>query len=50
MMLEHLGHKQASDNIVSAIEEVLGKEDYRTGDLGGKANTHSCGSAVADAI
>ena len=50
MMLEHLGHKQASDNIVSAIEEVLEKEDYRTGDLGGKANTHSCGSAIADAI
>ena len=50
MMLEHLGHKQASDNIVSAIEEVLEKEAYRTGDLGGKANTISCGSAVADAI
>ena len=50
MMLEHLGHKRASDNIVRAIEEVLEKEDYRTGDLGGNANTHSCGSAVADAI
>jgi tartrate dehydrogenase/decarboxylase/D-malate dehydrogenase len=50
MMLEHLGHKQASDNIVSAIEEVLEKEAYRTSDLGGKANTISCGSAVADAI
>ena len=50
MMLEHLGHKQASDNIVSAIEEVLEKKDYRTGDLGGKANTHRCGSAIADAI
>jgi tartrate dehydrogenase/decarboxylase/D-malate dehydrogenase len=50
MMLEHLGHKQASDNIVTAIEEVLEKEKYRTGDLGGMANTISCGSAVADAI
>ena len=50
MMLEHLGHKQASDNIVSAIEEVLEKEEYRTVDLAGKANTHSCGSAIADAI
>ena len=50
MMLEHLGHKQASDNIVSAIEEVLENEEYRTVDLGGKANTISCGSAVADAI
>jgi tartrate dehydrogenase/decarboxylase/D-malate dehydrogenase len=50
MMLEHLGHKNASDNIVKAIEEVLEKEEYRTGDLGGKANTSSCGSAIADAI
>ena len=49
-MLEHLGHKQASDNIVSAIEEVLAKEEYRTVDLAGKANTHHCGSAIADAI
>ena len=50
MMLQHLGHKNASDNIVKAIEEVLGKEEYRTGDLGGKASTSSCGSAIADAI
>ena len=50
MMLEHLGHKNASDNIVKAIEEVLEKEEYRTGDLGGKANTSSCVSAIADAI
>ena len=50
MMLEHLGHKNASDNIVKAIEEVLEKEEYRTGDLGGKATTSSCGSAIADAI
>ncbi len=50
MMLEHLGHKNASDNIVKAIEEVLEKEEYRTGDLGGKASTSSCGSAIADAI
>ena len=50
MMLEHLGHKHASDNIVKAIEEVLKKEEYRTGDLGGNASTSSCGSAIADAI
>ncbi len=50
MMLEHLGHKNASDDIVRAIEEVLEKEEYRTGDLGGKATTSICGSAIADAI
>ena len=50
MMLEHLGFKEASMHIVRAIEEVLEKEEYRTGDLGGKANTISCGSAIADAL
>ena len=50
MMLEYLGFKDASEHIVKAIEEVLEKEEYRTGDLGGKANTISCGSAIADAI
>ena len=50
MMLEYLGFKEASEHIVRAIEEVLEKEEYRTGDLGGKANTISCGSAIADAI
>ena len=50
MMLEYLGFKEASEHIVRAIEEVLEKEEYRTRDLGGKANTISCGSAIADAI
>ena len=34
MMLEHLGHKDAADAIVQAIETVL-KEGPRTRDLGG---------------
>ena len=50
MMLEHLGFKDASEHIIRAIEEVLEKEEYRTVDLGGKANTTNCGSAIADAI
>ena len=50
MMLEYLGFKEASEHIVRAIEEVLEKEEYRTGDLGGKANTICCGTAIADAI
>ena len=50
MMLEHLGFKEASEHIVRAIKEVLEIKEYRTGDLGGKANTNSCGSAIADAI
>ena len=50
MMLEYLGHKDASDNIVRAIEEVLEKKEYRTGDLGGQADTKICGSAIVDAL
>ena len=49
-MLEYLGHKDASYNIVRAIEEVLEKKEYRTGDLGGKADTKICGSAIVDAL
>jgi tartrate dehydrogenase/decarboxylase/D-malate dehydrogenase len=50
MMLDHLGEPEAAADIVRAIEEVLAKGEYRTGDLGGKANTIQCGKAVADAI
>ncbi len=50
MMLQYLGFQEASEHIVRAIEEVLEKEEYRTRDLGGKANTISCGSAIADAL
>ncbi|MGL4288533.1 MAG: tartrate dehydrogenase [Phreatobacter sp.] len=50
MMLDHLGETEAAAAIVRAIEEVLAKAEYRTGDLGGKANTVGCGTAIADAI
>ena len=49
MMLEHLGHRDAADAIVTAIEEVLANETLRTRDLGGKADTVTCGKAIADA-
>jgi len=50
MMLEHLGHAQAAAAIVSAIEAVLADPSSRTGDLGGSANTITCGRAVAEAL
>ncbi|WP_102226586.1 tartrate dehydrogenase [Acidimangrovimonas sediminis] len=50
MMLDHLGHKAAADEIVTAIERVLAEPALRTGDLGGKAGTEACGKAVADAL
>jgi len=49
MMLEHLGHKDAGDAIVRAIERVL-SEGPRTRDMGGKATTEELGKAIAEAL
>ena len=35
MMLEHLGHKDAADDIVRAISDTLPEPALRTRDLGG---------------
>ncbi|MCY4178883.1 MAG: tartrate dehydrogenase, partial [Litoreibacter sp.] len=50
MMLEHLGAEQASNAIIAAFERVLAEEGLRTSDLGGPADTATCGAAVADAV
>ncbi len=50
MMLDHLEQPKAASAIVSAIEAVLSDQSLRTADLGGKADTKTCGAAVADAI
>jgi tartrate dehydrogenase/decarboxylase / D-malate dehydrogenase len=50
MMLDHLGETQAAKDIERAIEEVLSQKAYRTKDLGGQANTITCGQAVAEAL
>ena len=49
MMLEHLGHKDAGESIVRAIERVL-TEGPRTRDIGGKASTSDVGKAIAAAL
>jgi tartrate dehydrogenase/decarboxylase/D-malate dehydrogenase len=49
MMLEHLGHKDAGEAIVRAIERVL-SEGPRTRDMGGKATTQELGKAIAEAL
>jgi tartrate dehydrogenase/decarboxylase/D-malate dehydrogenase len=49
MMLEHLGHKDAADAIVKAIEAVL-TGGPRTRDMGGTANTSDVGMAIAAAV
>ncbi|MGV6872239.1 tartrate dehydrogenase [Pseudochelatococcus sp. B33] len=50
MMLDHLGYPEAHDAIVAAIESVLVDEALRTRDLGGRADTVTCGKAVAAAL
>jgi tartrate dehydrogenase/decarboxylase/D-malate dehydrogenase len=50
MMLDHLGHAAAGNAIVEAIEATLKNEATRTRDLRGKADTVTCGKAVAAAL
>jgi tartrate dehydrogenase/decarboxylase / D-malate dehydrogenase len=53
MMLEHLGHKDAGDAVLAAIEAVLEKGPENaplTRDLGGQGNTESLGKAIAEAL
>lgn len=50
MMLDHLGQPEVAAAIVRAIETVLAEDALRTADLGGKADTVTCGSAIADAL
>ncbi len=50
MMLEHLGHAEAARGIVQAIETVLADKRLATRDLGGSADTETCGKAIADAL
>ncbi|HSI55654.1 MAG TPA: tartrate dehydrogenase [Ramlibacter sp.] len=52
MMLEFLGHKDAHDAVLAAIEKVLqpGSGAPRTPDLGGSAKTSDLGRAIATAL
>ncbi|PKR58705.1 tartrate dehydrogenase [Thalassospira lohafexi] len=50
MMLDHLGHTDAHDAIMHAIENILLDETLRTADLGGSADTITCGKAIAKAV
>ena len=52
MMLDHLGHRDAHDAVMNAIEAVLqpGSGGPRTPDLGGTASTADVGLAIAAAL
>ncbi len=52
MMLEFLGHRQAHDAVLQAIEKVLHPASGapRTPDIGGNAGTIDLGRAIASAL
>ncbi|MDP3412784.1 MAG: isocitrate/isopropylmalate family dehydrogenase, partial [Polaromonas sp.] len=52
MMLEFLGHKDAHDAVLAAIEKVLSPQSGapRTPDLGGTASGTDVGKAIAQAL
>jgi tartrate dehydrogenase/decarboxylase/D-malate dehydrogenase len=50
MMLKHLRENDAAEAIVDGIARVLSERTLRTRDLGGNADTKTCGEAVAEAI
>jgi tartrate dehydrogenase/decarboxylase/D-malate dehydrogenase len=52
LLLDFLGHRQAHDAVLAAIERVLDPASGapRTPDLGGRAGTADLGRAIADAL
>jgi len=50
MMLEHLGEKEAADNVQQAVASTLGKGEVRTRDMGGNNTTDEVGLAVEKAM
>ncbi len=50
MMLQHLGHQDAHNTIMTAIENTLKDNANLTPDMGGKANTEELGKAIESAI
>jgi tartrate dehydrogenase/decarboxylase/D-malate dehydrogenase len=50
MMLDHLGHKDAADAIVRAIETVLAGGGPKTPDLGGNGGTRDLTRALVEAV
>lgn len=50
MMLEHLGHTDAAERLVQAIEQVLAAGQVRTPDLGGTSSTNDVAEALVAAL
>lgn len=50
MMLQHLGHPDAHNSIMTAVETILREGKQLTRDMGGIATTIELGKAIAEAI
>ena len=50
MMLQHLGHVEAHDAIMRAVESILCEGQCLTRDMGGAASTVDLGAAIAEAL
>jgi len=50
MMLEHLGHTEISDRLMTAIASTLSSPATRTADLGGTSDTEGVTAAVVAAL
>jgi isocitrate dehydrogenase (NAD+) len=50
MMLRHLGELRAADAVDRAVDQVLGRTQIRTADLGGRASTIEMGEALAEEV
>jgi tartrate dehydrogenase/decarboxylase/D-malate dehydrogenase len=50
MMLDYLGEKKAASDIINAIEKTLVKDENRTQDLKGTANTTQCAESILENI
>jgi len=46
MMLDHVGHRDKGERIRTAVDNTLVRDNIRTGDLGGKANTKQFTQAI----
>ena len=49
MMIQHLGHPEAHDRVLAAIEQVTANGP-RTPDMGGSAGTAAIGDAIVAAL
>src|SRR5438093_6525548 len=50
LMLDHLGHRDLHDRVVSAMERVVASGKVRTPDLGGSATTKDVMDAIVTEI